>query len=334
MIKKATSVFKYTFSLGLALALLYLAFRNVDFSEFIEKSKQVNYTWVIISILLSLVAYYARAYRWNILLKPLGYPNLNVHKTNLAVLVGYLANLAFPRLGEVTRCGMMKRSDDVPVSTSLGTVITERIIDLLTLIALILLTLVLEYDRLIEFLTHIFSGLQDVEGLMWKAGMIVVVGGASVLIIGYVLYVKNEKIRLFTNDLIRGILSLRDVKNRWGFVLSTIVLWVTYYFMSYIIVFSIPETAHLSWVAGIMLLVTGGIALAVPVQGGIGTYHAFVSAMLVLYSVEKTTGVFLATLLHTSQIVATAIFGGIALLASFFIKKANEPDSTEDRQQK
>ncbi|MEQ9050951.1 MAG: lysylphosphatidylglycerol synthase transmembrane domain-containing protein, partial [Marinoscillum sp.] len=128
MIKKATSVLKYTFSLGLALALLYLAFRNVDFSEFIEKSRQVNYTWVIVSILLSLVAYYARAYRWNILLKPLGYPNLNVHKTNLAVLVGYLANLAFPRLGEVTRCGMMKRSDDVPVSTSLGTVITERII--------------------------------------------------------------------------------------------------------------------------------------------------------------------------------------------------------------
>jgi len=334
MIKKATSVFKYTFSLGLALALLYLAFRNVDFSEFIEKSKQVNYTWVIISILLSLVAYYARAYRWNILLKPLGYPNLNVHKTNLAVLVGYLANLAFPRLGEVTRCGMMKRSDDVPVSTSLGTVITERIIDLFTLIALILLALVLEYDRLIEFITHIFSGLQDVEGLMWKAGMIIVIGGALVFILGYVLYVKNEKVRSFINDLIRGILSLRDVKNRWGFVLSTIVLWVTYYFMSYIIVFSIPETAHLSWVAGIMLLVTGGIALAVPVQGGIGTYHAFISAMLVLYSVEKTTGVFLATLLHTSQIVAIAIFGGIALLVSVFIKKANEPDSTEDRQQK
>jgi len=334
MIKKATSVFKYTFSLGLALALLYLAFRNVDFSEFIEKSKQVNYTWVIISILLSLVAYYARAYRWNILLKPLGYPNLNVHKTNLAVLVGYLANLAFPRLGEVTRCGMMKRSDDVPVSTSLGTVITERIIDLFTLIALILLALVLEYDRLIEFLTHIFSELQDVEGLMWKAGMIIVIGGALVFILGYVLYVKNEKVRSFINDLIRGILSLKDVKNRWGFVLSTIVLWVTYYFMSYIIVFSIPETAHLSWVAGIMLLVTGGIALAVPVQGGIGTYHAFISAMLVLYSVEKTTGVFLATLLHTSQIVAIAIFGGMALLVSVFIKKNHERDSTEDRQQK
>ncbi|MEQ8582249.1 MAG: lysylphosphatidylglycerol synthase transmembrane domain-containing protein [Marinoscillum sp.] len=334
MIKKATSVLKYTFSLGLALALLYLAFRNVDFSEFIEKSRQVNYTWVIVSILLSLVAYYARAYRWNILLKPLGYPNLNVHKTNLAVLVGYLANLAFPRLGEVTRCGMMKRSDDVPVSTSLGTVITERIIDLFTLIALILLALVLEYDRLIEFLTNIFSGLQDVEGLMWKAGMLIVIGGAAVLILGYVLYVKNDKIRSFIKDLIRGILSLKDVKNRWGFVLSTIVLWVTYYFMSYIIVFSIPETAHLSWVAGIMLLVTGGIALAVPVQGGIGTYHAFISAMLVLYSVEKTTGVFLATLLHTSQIVAIAIFGGIALLASVFIKKNNEPDRTEDRPQK
>lgn len=328
MIKKSISVLKYVFSLGLAFLLLYLAFRNVSFADFIARAREVDYSWVLFSIALSLVAYYARAYRWNILLKPLGYRHLNVHRTNLAIVVGYLANLAFPRLGEVTRCGMMKRSDDVPVSASLGTVITERIIDLITLIILIIVTLLVEYDRFISFLTGIFSGMQHIEGLVWKAALLLVVGGLAFLFLIYVLYQKVAKIRDFIKEMIRGLLSLKDIENLTGFVISTLVLWVTYYFMSYLIVFSIPETAHLTWFVGVMLLVTGGIALAIPVQGGIGTYHAFVSAMLALYAVDQTTSIFLATLLHTSQVVAMAIFGAIALGISFFIKKAppHEPN--------
>lgn len=335
MPQKALSIIKYSLSLGIAIALLYFAFRNIEFSEFMEKAQQVDYTWVILSILLSLVGYYARAYRWNILMKPLGFPGLNVNRTILAVLVGYLANMAFPRLGEVTRCGMMKRSDDVPISVSLGTVITERIIDLLSLIVLIIASLGLEYDRLMTFLVGTFSGV-DPEGLLLKLIIGAIVGGVTIVVIGYVLFQRNERVRAFIKELIRGILSLREIDNLWGFILSTLVLWVVYYFMSYIIVFSMPETAYLSWSVGIMLLVVGGIALALPVQGGIGTYHAFVGGMLVLYAVENTTGVFLATLLHTSQIIAVAVFGGLALIISFFIqkRKASEADLSEDRQQR
>ncbi|MEQ8472088.1 MAG: lysylphosphatidylglycerol synthase transmembrane domain-containing protein [Marinoscillum sp.] len=321
MLKKAISVLKYLLSLGLAFVLLYFAFRNIDFVEFLEKSKQVNYTWVIISIALSLVSYYARAYRWNILMRPLGHPDLSIHRTNLAILVGYLANLAFPRLGEVTRCGMMKRYDDVPVSTSLGTVITERLIDLLTLIVLILLTLLVEYDRLMSFFRDTVSSYIDIDGFAWKFLLILFLGGVLFLGLIYILYIRVQNIRAFINDMIRGILSLREIRNIPGFIISTIILWVTYFFMSYIIVFAVPETAHLSWGVGVMLLVTGGIALAIPVQGGIGTYHALISSMLVLYAVDQTTGVFLATLLHTSQIVAIAAFGGIALIISIFIKR-------------
>ncbi len=323
--KKIIEVLKYVLSLALAAALLYLAFKNIDFQEFVAKSKEVDYTWVVVSILLSLVAYYARAYRWNILLEPLGYPHLNVHRTNLAVLVGYLANLAFPRLGEVTRCGMLKRSDNVSMSEGFGTVITDRIVDMVALLTLFVVALFMEYERFMTFLTGVFEGLGDVEGLMWKGALILGVGGMLFLVLIYVLYQKNHKVHDFLNDLFRGLVSLKDIKNIWGFVLSTIVLWVTYYFMSYLIVFSVPETSDLSWQVGIMLLVTGGIALAIPVQGGIGTYHAFISAMLVLYQVEKTTGVFLATLLHTSQIIAVAVFGAIALVVSFFIRKHHEP---------
>jgi len=328
--KKFIEVLKYVLSLALAFLLLYLAFRNIDFQEFIAKSKEVDYTWVIVSIFLSLVAYYARAYRWNILLEPLGYKNLSVHRTNLAVLVGYLANLAFPRLGEVTRCGMMKRTDNVSMSESFGTVIIDRIADMVTLIALFVLALFMEYDRFMQFLVGVFDGLGDVQGLMWKGIVILGIGGLVFILILYILYKRSDKIHDFLNDLFRGLISLKDINNIPGFIISTIVLWVTYYFMSYLIVFSVPETSHLSWEVGIMLLVTGGIALVVPVQGGIGTYHAFISAMLVLYQVEKTTGVFLATLLHTSQIIAVAVFGAVALLISFFIRKSHESGPVEN----
>lgn len=317
--KKAIAVLKYMLSLGLAAVLLYYAFRNIDFVEFMAKAQEVDFTWVIISILLSMVAYYARAWRWNILLKPLGYTHLTVHRTNLAILVGYLANLAFPRLGEVTRCGLMKRNDQVNVSESLGTVITERIIDLLSLFVLIGFALILEYDKFLLFLEHVLSLIGDPNELIGKALIFLSIAGVLFIALMWILYRKVEKVRSFINELVRGIISLKNVKDPVGFIVSTLLLWVTYYYMSYLIVFSVPESAGLNWEVGIMLLVTGGIALAVPVQGGIGTYHVLISAMLALYGVDATTGVFLATLLHTSQIIAVAIFGGIALLISFFV---------------
>lgn len=316
-----SSILKYSLSLGLAGVLLYFVFRNVDFEDFMEKATQVNYTWVVYSIVLSLISYLARAYRWNLLMRPLGFPHLTTFKTSLAVIVGYLANLAFPRLGEVTRCGLMKRTDNVPVSVSLGTVISERVIDLLTLILMILFTFMLEADLLAQFIRESVAAYVSRDQLL----MLLVIGLVAFLVIlgGLVILFKKSgpKIREFIRELYSGVLSLRKLQNPVGFILSTVVLWTTYYFMSYLIVFSLPDTAHLSWVVGVMLLVTGGIALAIPVQGGFGTYHTLISAMLALYSVDKVTGVFLATLLHTSQVVAIALFGTVALLIIVFLKK-------------
>ncbi len=326
MARKLVSVLKYVITFGLAGVLLYYAFNNVDFKAFWAKTKEVDYLWVWLSIALSLVGFYVRSYRWNILMRPLGYPNLNAFRTTLAVLIGYLANLAFPRLGEVTRCGMMTRSDGVPLSTALGTVITERILDTLTLLVLILMTLFLEYEDFMKLMTDVLSGLGDVDDLAWKAGLVLLVGGAVGLGLLYLLYTRVEKVKSFLDDLIAGLLSLRKVRNPWGVILSTIALWVIYYYMCYLVIFSIPETAYLPWNTGIMLLVAGGIALIIPVQGGIGTYHALISSALVLYSVEKTTGVFVATLLHTSQLVTTAVFGGLALLISLMINKRRSVD--------
>ena len=325
---KIISTLKYVVSLGVAIGLMYWVFKGIDWEVFEEKAKEVNYWWVVFSIAISLVAYYARAYRWNILLSPMGYTQLSIHRTTLAILVGYLANLVFPRLGEVTRCGMMKRTDDVDITNSFGTVITERLVDFLTLILLLTLALLLEYDRFLLFVEQNlnFDWLGTFD---YKSFLLILVVVGFLAIIGLILLFKFS--RVFRNLLVNlwaGMISLKNISNVQGFILSTLVLWVAYYLMSYTIVYALPETADLNWKVGIMLLVTGGIALAIPVQGGFGTYHTLISAMLSLYFVSRNTGVFLATLLHTSQIVATAIFGGVALAISFFIRRSQHANET------
>lgn len=320
MRKGLSSFLKLLISVGLAAILLYLVFKNIDWAAFWAKAEEVEYFWVVLSILLSLVGFAARAYRWNILLKPIGY-DLKTSRTTLAVLVGYLANLAIPRLGEITRCGVLNRNDDVPVSAGLGSVVSERIIDMLTLLILIFVSLIMESGRLLSFLQ---SAYQDLEIPNYVIGLAVFAMIAGVGFVIFILRRKEQmrgKIAEFLKGFVQGLLSLREIKKPVGFLASTVLIWVIYYLMSYLIVFSLPETSNLGFGAGFMLLVTGGIAISLPVQSGFGTYHGMIAGMLMLYSIDETTGLFLATLLHTSQIFTIALFGTIALIISVLIRR-------------
>jgi hypothetical protein len=131
-------------------------------------------------------------------------------------------------------------------------------------------------------------------------------------------------------DLISGLKSIRNVKEKTAFFVSTALIWILYYLMSYIIVFSFPETSSLDFFAGLSILMAGGLGMAAPVQGGIGTYHAFVGGVLMLYGISKEDGVLFATLLHTSQFVSIVVFGGISFIISLFLHKnpnGNEPEN-------
>lgn len=320
MSKSIISILKVAVSIGLAGTLLYFVFQNVDWVDFWKKANQVDYRWVYFSIFLSLVAYIARAYRWNILLEPLGY-NLKTSRTTLAVMVGYLANLAFPRLGEITRCGMLNRNDKVEMPAAFGSVVSERILDLLMLLLLMLVSLFLESERLLGFLGDAYSDLQIPTYLIVLIAVVVVVG-----VVLLVLFIKKQdkvkgKAAGLVKSFIEGLLSLKDIKRPVGFVVSSLVIWVVYYLMSYTIVLALPETSHLGLGTGFMLLITGGIAMALPVQSGFGTFHGMIAGMLLLYNIDELTGKFLATLLHTSQLVAVALFGSIALIISFAIRR-------------
>src|SRR5690606_23161966 len=146
------SFLKYTISLAVAFGLFWYVYKDLDVTSSIAKLKGANYSWIVLSIALSIISHLTSAFRWNMLLKPAGHtPTLS--RIFWAVMVGNLANLVVPSMGEVTRCGILQKTNDVPMTVSIGTVLAERVIDFFTLIVLVILGFIIELERLNEFLT-------------------------------------------------------------------------------------------------------------------------------------------------------------------------------------
>jgi uncharacterized protein (TIRG00374 family) len=163
--KVAFDIVKYTITLGIAGFLLWYVYRDLSFENLLSQFDNINYYWISLSVIIALLSHYLRAFRWNILLKPLGY-DLKAHRTFIAVMVGYFANNLVPRLGEVTRCGILKKTDDVAITSAFGSVVAERAFDLLTLILVAAFTFFIEFDKLSGFILDNFQdSIPDTESL-------------------------------------------------------------------------------------------------------------------------------------------------------------------------
>ncbi len=314
--------------------LLWLAFKNFNIKEIISRLKSADYRWVYLSMFFAIISHLIRAYRWTLMLKPMGYKPKTSHAF-LSVMIGYMANIALPRMGEITRCVVLKRTDGVAIPASFGTVIVERIIDLIMLVIVILLALFFQFGLISSF----FEGLITKSRFTSSTPLYLWVILAFVIITGIVLtlwffrgkitHTKiYKKLKPFIGELINGVMSIRKVENKPVFFIATLFIWVFYYLMSYIMIFSFPATSGLSPLAGIVILMAGGLGMSAPVQGGIGAYHIFVSSALLLYGIKYEDGIVYATLMHTSQMVFLIVAGSICLLISLLISRKqinNEP---------
>jgi len=334
---KVKSFLKYSISLAVAIGLFWYVYKDLNITTSIAKLKEANYSWIVLSIVLSIVSHLFRAYRWNILLKPAGFtPTLS--RTFWAVMVGYLANLVVPRMGEVTRCGVLKKTDEVPMTVSIGTVVAERIIDFLTLMLVVFLGFIIEFERLNEFLTgFIYERAALVGDNLFSLYVLAGVGFVVIIILFVVLRVFKKqiqrhpfflKVRSFVREMISGITSISRINQKGAFWFSTFVIWLMYFLMSYVVIFALEATSSLGLGAGIALLIMGGLGMAAPVQGGIGAFHALVAAVLVLYGINESDGQVFAFLLHTSQTISVIFVGTISLIISMVIRKQKQP-STE-----
>ncbi len=327
------NIIKYSIFLALAVGLIWFAFKDIPFADLITQFQKADYKWVFIVIALTFVAHASRAQRWRMLMEPLGYKP-SFYNAYLAVWTGYFANYVVPRMGEVTRCGTLQKTDDVPFEKSFGTVVAERVFDVLTLLVLIGINFILEFNRLSQFFTELFSSkLKGGEGgiLKWVLLAGVVVGGAAV---AYIIFNKQARERLltipiakkiwdFVLGLLDGFLSIRKLKSPAMFIFHTVLIWVMYYFSSYLLFFAVPETSGLSMLAGLTMLVVGAIGMTAPTQGGIGSYHLLVGNVMVLYGLTQKDGVILATFCHATQMLTTLVFGAIAFLLVLFVQKKN-----------
>lgn len=296
--------------------LLYLAFRGQDLNQLYRELKNAHLGWIAASVLTCLVAHLLRAIRWTMLIEPLGH-RPGIKNTFYAVMVGYLANMALPRMGEVSRCGVLAKTNKIPMNELLGTVLTERLSDLLMLMSITFLALVLEFERLAEFIYQNvwlkFKGAYaDVAFLQTLAAL------TLVFLLSYLLRTQISKLfnpfSAFLKGIKNGILSFKKMPNKILFLFLSVLIWLFYFLSTYYCFAALSGTSHLGTLAALAALVFGSLGMIVPVQGGLGAFHWMVAEGLSLYAIPRTDGLAFATLIHSSQILVILLIGGASLL--------------------
>ena len=330
MRKKIGNIVKFVFFVGLGIFFIYWFLSKLTSDEkaqIWQAFDNVNYFWVVVVFITGVISHIVRALRWQLLFEPLGYKP-RVSTTFGAVMIAYLANLAVPRLGEVLRCGVLNQYEKVPIQTSLGTVVTERIIDLIGFALTVLLGLVLEFNLLKDYLYDALSQKMAVPSLATLA-----IVGISALVLCIVLYrifrKKLMQIPIFVKvqttiiGFWQGIKSILYLRKPWLFIIYSLLIYFLYFLGGYIAFLVLPETMHLTLVAALMVYIFGSVGMMVT-PGGIGLYPALIAETLSIYKITKPIGYALGWISWGVQQIVTLVFGMGYLIALPLMKKKTD----------
>ncbi len=321
MNKKTSKTLWYIAFLALGVALLWFSFRNIDLSQLWTDIKSAKYSWMLLSLACLAISLFFRALRWNIQIEALGYKT-RASSTYGAVLIAYLANCIFPRLGEVVRCSVLKRKENIPFDKTLGSVISERIIDLLVLFTLAFLVIVFQWRLLGSLITSWMVPLLNKLMDNVLLGIIAIVAGIVFIIFLVKIIRQNKKIASLWHGFLDGIKSVVTMKKKWRFVLYTLGVWGFYVIMTWLPFYMLVETSHLGVVEAITLLGIATLGFVAPVPGGIGTYHFIAITLLSgFYGISEQVSGSFAAINHGSQMVFYLITGILAYLVMFFFDK-------------
>ena len=298
---------KIILPLALGGFLVWYSLKDIDQNEFIGYFKNANYSWIALGLFFGVLSHLSRAYRWKFLLEPLGYkPDFG--NSIMAVLVAYLVNLTIPRAGEASRAVVMTNYEKIPFEKGFGTIVAERIADMIMMLIIISLTLLVQFDFIYEQLTKSFDPK--------KIGILL-----TVLIIGFIIftqYVKKAtkgiglKIKKFVSGLIEGVLSIFKMKRKWAFIFHTVFIWAMYIAMFWA---TIPAIEGLNVPFGAILVgfIAGGFAIAAT-PGGLGAYPAMVASAMMLFGLNEDLSKAFSWVMWVSQTAMIIIFGGLAFL--------------------
>jgi uncharacterized membrane protein YbhN (UPF0104 family) len=312
-------------------ALLWLSLRGLEAGEGGNKFDLIwkawegsSKTWLLLMVVVAYVSHVMRAERWRMLLNPTGNP-VGLGNSFLSLMVGYLVNLAIPRGGEISRCYNLLKLEKTPVEVSFGTVVVERIVDVLSLVLVIALSFVVEWDKLIGFLQSLGIGGGQSTSMQVPGWAFAALAG--VVIAGIVLYAlrRHPKLLNVIAGFRKGLLSVFQMQNKGLFLFYSIAIWFLYFLMSYCVIMAFDSTRDLGFGAVLTLFALGAIAMAAPLPGGTGSYHTIVPlGLVVLYQLPQAEAIAFVFIFHAWQTITMIVGGVISLVISYFIIRWKE----------
>lgn len=313
MRKILTNILKTLLPFVLGIGILWWMYRGTDWRDFMHcVFHDMHWGWMALSLVFGVLPQLFRAWRWRMALKPLGeQPRARVCAD--AIFLSYASSLVVPRIGEVARCGTLKKYDGVSFSKSLGTVLTERLVDSVMVILFTAVAVLSQLPVLLQFLRTTGMSMDQVLGRFTGTGYVVTaLCAVAVLGFGYYLF-KNlsffSKSREIARNIWTGIRSLRDVKNLPLYLFYSLGIWVGYYLHFYIAFFCFDFTCGINPVAAFLIFCVGTFAVLVPTPNGAGPWHFAVKTMLILYGVAEPQAILFALVVHTIQTMEVVLLG-------------------------
>ncbi len=304
---------------------MYFVFKGIEWSELSQKLQGANYYWIALGMFVGVISHWVRAWRATALYKPLGFKVSSLHSF-YAVMVGYLVNYIIPRAGEVSRCAVLNKTNDIPVQKSLGTVITERIVDMAILLCILLLVFAMNVQLILQYVN---MQLQSRAGADSSVSKFVYIGIALLVIAAGWFLIKRmashplvQKIKQVLTGFAEGLLTIRSVANPVLFLFQSLVIWLCYILMMYFCLFALNATSFLSFYDTLVVFAIGTLGMIIPAPAaGAGTYHFAVMQSLLLFGVAESDGIAFATLVHGVQMIVLMAIGIVCCIPVFLLGK-------------
>ncbi|UGS23496.1 lysylphosphatidylglycerol synthase transmembrane domain-containing protein [Flavobacterium channae] len=296
----------------IGLGIIYYQYTTLT-SEELEKIKisfiKADYFYIYLSLFIALFGYWSRAYRWKFALQHLGYKT-KFHNDLLTVCVSYLVNLTIPRSGEVSRAALLKKYEDVPFDKAFGTIVAERIVDMLIFLLFVAIGFLSQFDTIYQYL--IKNGV-EFETLIWTGILGLVLFVVFILIWIYAEWKIILKLKQKLSGLIEGMQSILKMKDKWKYIFHSFFIWFSYLAMFYVTIFALPETSDISFDIVVMGFIFGTLAVGFT-NGGLGAYPLAVASILSLYGISEGVGTAFGYLIWVSQTLLTIFLGLLSYL--------------------
>lgn len=288
--------------------MVWYSLSKISVEELITYFKNADYLYISLGLFLGLLSHLSRAYRWKFMIEPLGY-TLRFPNSIMAVFATYLVNYTIPRAGEITRATILANYEGVPFEKGFGTIVAERIADMLVVLVIISITLFLEFDFIYQFFVERFEPKKIIFGLI----------SGLVLLTLLLVFIKRSqskfavKVRSFVTGLVEGIMTIFKMKHKWAFIFHTLFIWTMYVLMFYVTSLSLDETSNLPLAAILIGFISASFSIAAT-NGGIGSYPLAVYAAFSIFAIAKEPSIAFGWIMWSSQTFMIIILGGLSLI--------------------